>query len=42
MNKHIEQIQQDVLESLNNAKDAVEIQALSVQYLGRKGLITGF
>ena len=40
MDKHIEQIQQDFLKSLNQAKDAAEIQALSVQYLGRKGLIT--
>ncbi|HHE74751.1 MAG TPA: phenylalanine--tRNA ligase subunit alpha, partial [Desulfobacteraceae bacterium] len=40
MNKHIEQIQQDFLESLNHAKDAAEIQTISVQYLGRKGLIT--
>ena len=41
MNKDIEQIHQDVLESLGNAKNAEEIQAISVQYLGRKGLITG-
>jgi len=41
VNKHIEQIHQDFLESLNSAKNALEIQALSVQYLGRKGLITG-
>ena len=41
MNKHIEQIHQDFLESLNSAKNALEIQSLSVQYLGRKGLITG-
>ena len=41
MNTPIEQIQQDVLESLNHARDAAEIQALSVRYLGRKGLITG-
>ena len=41
MNKHIEQIHQDFLESLNDAKDAQELQTLSVQYLGRKGLITG-
>jgi phenylalanyl-tRNA synthetase alpha chain len=41
VNKHIEQIHQDVLESLGKAKNAEEIQAISVQYLGRKGLITG-
>jgi phenylalanyl-tRNA synthetase alpha chain len=41
VNTHIDQIEQDVLESLKTAKDAEEIQALAVQYLGRKGLITG-
>ncbi len=41
MNKHIDQIEQDVLESLKTAKGAEEIQTLAVQYLGRKGLITG-
>jgi phenylalanyl-tRNA synthetase alpha chain len=41
VNTPIEQIQQDVLESLSHAKDAAEIQELSVRYLGRKGLITG-
>jgi len=40
VNKQIEQIQQDFLKGLDNAKDAAEIQALSVQYLGRKGRIT--
>ena len=41
MKIHIEQIQQDVLKSLEKAQNAEEIQALSVKYLGRKGLITG-
>jgi phenylalanyl-tRNA synthetase alpha chain len=41
VNTHIEQIQKDVLKSLEKARNAEEIQALSVKYLGRKGLITG-
>jgi len=41
VNRHIDQFEQDVLESLKTAKGAEEVQALAVQYLGRKGLITG-
>ena len=42
MNTDIDQIQQDVLERLEKATEASQIQELQVQYLGRKGLITGF
>jgi phenylalanyl-tRNA synthetase alpha chain len=38
----IEQIEQDVLGRLETVSQTEEVQALQVQYLGRKGLITGF
>ncbi|MCP4689617.1 MAG: phenylalanine--tRNA ligase subunit alpha, partial [Desulfobacterales bacterium] len=42
MEKSIEEIKADALEALAGAGDEERIQALSVQYLGRKGLVTGF
>ncbi len=42
MNKNIEQIQQEALKELEAASDPESIKALSVRYLGRKGLVTQF
>ncbi len=42
MEKSIEEIKADALEELSGADDEARIQALSVRYLGRKGLVTGF
>lgn len=42
MENPIEKIEQDGLSSLEKAQSADEIQTLSTQYLGRKGLITGY
>ncbi|MEA3279080.1 MAG: phenylalanine--tRNA ligase subunit alpha [Thermodesulfobacteriota bacterium] len=42
MGKNIEQIQQEALKELEAASDPESIKALSVSYLGRKGLVTQF
>ncbi len=42
MNKTIEQIKEDALKEIEAAKDPESIKALSVRYLGRKGLVTQF
>lgn len=42
MDKNIEQIQQEALKELEAASDPESIKALSVCYLGRKGLVTQF
>ncbi len=42
MDKNIEQIQQEALKELEAASDPESIKALSVRYLGRKGLVTQF
>ena len=42
MGKSIEQIESEALRALEQASDPAAIQALMTQYLGRKGMITGF
>ncbi|OQY59877.1 MAG: phenylalanine--tRNA ligase subunit alpha [Desulfobacteraceae bacterium 4572_88] len=42
MGKTIEQIKDQALRDLETASDAESIKALSIQYLGRKGLVTQF
>jgi phenylalanyl-tRNA synthetase alpha chain len=42
VNKTIEQIKEDALKEIEAAKDPESIKALSVRYLGRKGLVTQF
>ncbi len=42
MKKTIEQIHQEALNELEAASEAEAVQALSVRYLGRKGVITSF
>ena len=42
MNKDIEQIHEEALKELETASDQESIEALSVHYLGRKGLVTQF
>ena len=42
MEKTIEQIHQEALNELKTASETEDVQALSVQYLGRKGIITSF
>ncbi|MBW2608403.1 MAG: phenylalanine--tRNA ligase subunit alpha [Deltaproteobacteria bacterium] len=42
MEKTIEQIHQEALTELEAASEAEAVQALSVRYLGRKGVITSF
>ena len=42
MNKTIEQIKEDALKEIAAASDPESIKALSVRYLGRKGLVTQF
>ncbi len=42
MEKTIEQIYQEALNELEAASEAEAVQALSVRYLGRKGVITSF
>ncbi|MBT8349999.1 MAG: phenylalanine--tRNA ligase subunit alpha, partial [Deltaproteobacteria bacterium] len=42
MEKTIEQIYQEALNELKTASEAEDVQALSVRYLGRKGIITSF
>ena len=42
MEKTIEQIHQEALNELKTASEAEDVQALSVRYLGRKGIITSF
>ncbi|MGE0084454.1 MAG: phenylalanine--tRNA ligase subunit alpha [Desulfococcaceae bacterium] len=40
--ENIEQIKAEALEGLRNASDPEQIKALSVRYLGRKGILTQF
>lgn len=42
MEKTIEQIHQDALKELESAYDAESIKAISIRYLGRKGVVTQF
>ena len=42
MSKSIEQIQTEALEALRSASDHKTIDAISVRYIGRKGIITQF
>ena len=42
MDTSIENIYKEALEALKKASDAESIKTLSVQYLGRKGIVTGF
>ncbi len=42
MDKTIDQIEQEALASLARASDRETVNALSIQYLGRKGIITQF
>ncbi len=42
MEKTIEQIQEEALQKLEDTSDVDGVKALSVQYVGRKGLITQF
>ncbi len=42
MEKNIEQIKTEALNKLNQATDPAAVQALITQYLGRKGIVTGF
>src|SRR5690625_878134 len=40
MQKELEQIQQEALESISNATSIKELQDINVSYLGRKGSLT--
>ena len=42
MEKTIQQIHQEALNELKTASETEDVQALSVRYLGRKGIITSF
>ncbi len=42
MDKDIEQIHEEALQAIESASTPEQIQALSVRYLGRKGLVTQF
>ncbi|HSQ84266.1 MAG TPA: hypothetical protein VLM43_06020, partial [Desulfobacterales bacterium] len=42
LEKTIEQIHQDALKELEFASDAESIKAISIRYLGRKGVVTQF